>query len=514
MTAILTGGKTPALPSVALLVTLQAVVSAASLVVEIVAGRMLAPYVGMSLYTWTSIIAVVLAGFSAGHWAGGRIAEMQTPRALLWTGWSMLGAGVTTALAVFVLRSGADILLPHIANPIGAIVALCMIAFFLPSFFAGIPAPVLAQISVAAAPDHSGRALGAMFASGAIGAILGTLLAGFVFVAWLGSVGTLALVTLCYLLSALLLLWLARRAGDPSGMLMAGLAMLVGLLLAGATVAQPSPCTEESDYFCIRVEDVSANPESPVRMMVLDHLVHGVSARDLPDVIFYDHAALLDLLARERMGGSDFSAFFIGGGTFTVPRKWSTLDPQPDVTVAEIDPTVTEVAIRDFWFDATDTRILNQDARAALRTDGSRYDVIIGDAFTDIAVPAHLVTQEFFELVRDHLTADGVYLMNVIDHADRMIALMSLVHTLEQVFPHVEIWTEARRPEPGERMINIIAAGFSPTDKDLLQGLSPAPITFGRIPPKAVAQLKALRKPIVLTDDYAPIDRLIGAESY
>ena len=41
--------------------------SAASLTVEIVAGRMLAPYVGMSLYTWTSVIAVVLAGFSAGH---------------------------------------------------------------------------------------------------------------------------------------------------------------------------------------------------------------------------------------------------------------------------------------------------------------------------------------------------------------------------------------------------------------------------------------------------------------
>ena len=502
------------LPSVALLVVLQAAVSAASLVVEIVAGRMLAPYVGMSHYTWTPIIAVVLAGFSAGHWAGGRIAEMPAPRALLWTGWSMLGAGLTTALAVFVLRSGADILLPHISNPIGAIVALCMIAFFLPSFFAGIPAPVLAQISVAAAPEQSGRALGAMFASGAICAIAGTLLAGFVFVAWLGSVGTLALVTVCYLVAALLLLWLARRAGDPSGMLVAGLATLVGLLLAGATVAQPSPCTEESDYFCIRVEDVSADPDSPVRMMVLDHLVHGVSARDLPGVIFYDHAALLDLLAQERMGGTDFSAFFIGGGTFTVPRKWSTMDPRPAVTVAEIDPTVTEVAIRDFWFDPAGTRILNQDARTALRTDGSRYDVIIGDAFTDIAVPAHLVTREFFELVRDHLTEDGVYLMNVIDHADRMIALMSLVHTLEQVFPHVEVWTEARRPEPGERMINIIAAGFSPTDTDLLRGMSPSPITFGRIPAEAVEQIKSLRAPIVLTDDYAPIDRLIGAESY
>lgn len=55
------------LPSLSLLLILQIVVSAASLVVEIVAGRMLAPYVGMSLYTWTSVIAVVLAGFSAGH---------------------------------------------------------------------------------------------------------------------------------------------------------------------------------------------------------------------------------------------------------------------------------------------------------------------------------------------------------------------------------------------------------------------------------------------------------------
>jgi predicted membrane-bound spermidine synthase len=226
MTAILTGGRAAALPSVPLLVILQAAVSAASLVVEIVAGRMLAPYVGMSLYTWTSIIAVVLAGFSVGHWAGGRIAEMQTPRALLWTGWSMLGAGLTTALAVFVLRSGADLLLPYISSPITAIVSLSMLAFFLPSFFAGIPAPVLAQISVAAAPEQSGRALGAMFAAGAIGAIAGTLLAGFVFVAWLGSVGTLALVTVCYLLAAVLLLWLARRAGDRSGFMAAVLAGL------------------------------------------------------------------------------------------------------------------------------------------------------------------------------------------------------------------------------------------------------------------------------------------------
>lgn len=70
-----------------LLVAVQTVVSAASLVVEIVAGRMLAPYVGMSLYTWTSVIAVVLAGFSAGHWWGGFLANRDAATALRGTGW-------------------------------------------------------------------------------------------------------------------------------------------------------------------------------------------------------------------------------------------------------------------------------------------------------------------------------------------------------------------------------------------------------------------------------------------
>ncbi len=46
-----------------------------TLVLELVAGRVLAPYVGVSLYTWTSIIGVVLAGISGGAWAGGRLAD-------------------------------------------------------------------------------------------------------------------------------------------------------------------------------------------------------------------------------------------------------------------------------------------------------------------------------------------------------------------------------------------------------------------------------------------------------
>jgi len=50
------------------------------LVIEIVAGRILAPFVGVSLYTWTSIIGVVLAGISIGAYTGGKIADLYPSR--------------------------------------------------------------------------------------------------------------------------------------------------------------------------------------------------------------------------------------------------------------------------------------------------------------------------------------------------------------------------------------------------------------------------------------------------
>lgn len=128
------------LPPVWLLVLVQAVVSAASLVVEIVAGRMLAPWLGMSLYTWTSIIAVVLAGFSVGHWVGGIFAGWRMRSALAATAWALAGAALTSGIAVFLLRWLAAPAIAALDNPLAAIIVLTMLAFFLPSFFAGIPA--------------------------------------------------------------------------------------------------------------------------------------------------------------------------------------------------------------------------------------------------------------------------------------------------------------------------------------------------------------------------------------
>jgi predicted membrane-bound spermidine synthase len=501
----------PPLPPVFLLVVMQAAVAAASLVVEIVAGRMLAPYLGMSLYTWTAVIAVVLAGFSAGHWAGGLIAERPVPRALILTGWSMVGAALTTAGAVFVLRWGAALLLPRLTDPLAAIAVLTALVFFLPSFFAGVPAPVLAKVAVAARPAQAGRALGAIFAAGAIGAIAGTLLAGFLFISWLGSVGTLATVTAVYGLLALAAFGAARQARPALSAIAAVVAgLLLPLGLAGLGLAQPDPCTRESDYFCIRVLDVSADVGEPARLMVLDHLGHGISVAQSPTRIVTPHGTMLDSLARARMGARPFSAFFIGGGSYSVPRAWDAAGIGAAVTVAEIDPEVTATAISDFWFDPASARILHDDARRALGNDPTTYDVVIGDAFTDIAVPAHLVTREFFELIRARLNPGGVYLMNVIDFADRLDALAAIVRTLRAVFPSVEIWAEVTTPDPASRLVFIVLAAETPSAFSQITGAPPDLLPAGRLSANAVDALVARRDPPILTDDYAPIDRLLG----
>jgi spermidine synthase len=493
-----------------ILIAVQATVAAASLVVEIVAGRMLAPYVGMSLYTWTSIIAVVLAGFSAGHWAGGRLAELPVDKALRANGWAMLAAALTTGGALFLLRGVAGPVITAVDHPVAAIVVLTVLVFFLPSFFAGIPAPILSHVAVLRHPDRAGRALGAMFAAGAWGAILGTLAAGFVFIAWLGSTGTLVVVTVVYAALGLHSLWAAQGMGR--WLTQGATAALVPLVLAGATLSRPDPCLVESNYFCIRVVDQPG--EDLVRYMVLDHLVHGVSVAEDARAMIPSHGIMLDGLSRLRMDGrTDWSAFLIGGGNYALPRAWAAHDAPVDVTVAEMDPEVTRIAAEHFWFDPATAHVIHADARRVLHQQEATYDIVIGDAFTDIAVPEHLITQEFFALVNTRLNPGGAYVMNVIDHMDRLEALASIVATARQVFDVVEIWADPLHDPTEDRRVFIMVAGDAATPVSRFTHIHPEPRQVVRVEAASIDALVARDSTIVLTDDFVPIARLMGARS-
>lgn len=489
--------------------------SACGLIVEIVAGRMVAPYLGMSLYTWTAIIAVVLAGFSVGHWIGGVMAERPARQALRGVAWSLILAAASTAISLLLIRWVAPALIHAEIGPVPTVLFVTIALFFLPSLFVGIPSPVLTKLAIDGAPGQSGRTIGSYFAVSAVGSIFGTLAAGFIFISWLGTTLTLLAVATLYLGMAVLV-FLMPAAGGAAGLRSPGIFSLlfaVPFVLVGFTTrAFTDPCEVPSSYYCIRVFDVGETvglQPGTARSLVLDHLGHGVNVRTEPKRLLSPYVELQDTLARIHSGRrSPFRTFFVGGGAYTLPRAWLSARPDTRAVVAEIDPAVTETAMKSLWLAPSDRlQVIHRDARVALtRFPKGHFDVIIGDAFHDIVIPPHLVTQEFFRLVASRLHADGIYLMNVVDSRSQPRLVLSMADTIGQSFAEVEIWSS---DEPGDRATFILAAVRRPTPYATLPSKASS-WPFRRMTHALRAKLKSTLHPMVLTDDYAPVDRLIG----
>ena len=191
----------------------------AALAVEIVAARVMAPVVGMSLYTWTAVIAVVLAGLSIGHWAAGRLyPDARVPgRGDAVIAGSLALAALSTVAAAYLRLLALDVVDTFGGAGIPSIIALSVLLFFAPSFFAGIVAPAATTLAISGDGVDRGRVIGRMFALGAAGSILGTMMAGYVLLSWVGSFHSLLLIAGVYgVLAAAHWLARSRTLGDAS----------------------------------------------------------------------------------------------------------------------------------------------------------------------------------------------------------------------------------------------------------------------------------------------------------
>ncbi len=490
-------------------------VSAAALVLEIVAGRLLAPYVGMSLYTWTAIISVVLAGLTIGHWIGGRLAETAPHErgARLRIAIALLAAALTTFATLPLIRLAAKPLLDSGAHPIAAIVALAALLFLPPSLFAGVISPILTKLAVDADRPHAGRVIGRMYALGAGGSILGTLAAGYLFISWIGTNGTVLAVTALYGLLAVLF-----ALGQRKRLVLVAAALNVGagvIVLGGRPVeAFVSPCRVESDYYCLRVADFSPQSGRASAAFVLDHLAHGINDAAEPGLFYSSYLHFADELAKRRFGRDQLSAFFIGGGAFTLPRAWSEAYARPHLHVAEIDPMVTRIARRDLWLkpDAKGIVIDHRDARVALQSLPRlpQFDVVFGDAFHDIGIPPHLVTREFHAEIAARLKPGGFYAINVIEARFDPIFLFALVQTLRHDFPTVEIWLDADEMSQGARITYLVVASDRATDTPMVKSGEFFQRRWLRLRDDQVRARIAEAAIPDLTDDFAPVDRLMA----
>ena len=465
--------------------------SAASMALEIAAARLIAPYVGMSLYSWTAIIAVVLAGLALGHWVGGRLADGPGARRAL--AWSLALAAALSFASPFVLRLTA---LPVLASsaPVPGTVILTTPAFLLPSLAAGTVAPLATALALEGAAEK-GRVLGRMFALGAGGAILGTLAGGLLLVPELGAARTAAACAVAY---ALLAAWVAGGAAR-----IGALALAAGAAVTTAAFgAAWSPCERESGHFCLRTDEVAPG----VRVLALDHLAHGVNDRDDPQRLASPYVAAIDALVAARLPDGPKAAFFLGGGAYTLPRAWAERWPGARLVVAEIDPAVTRLAEERLWLDAGGMTVIHRDARAALREAAGPFDAVVGDAFADVSIPAHLVTSEFAHEVAAKLAPGGAYAINVVDLKRAPRFATSMAATLAEAFGVVEMWIAEAALTPGEaRTTWVLLASDAPSPSARIEAQGGAWVRVDAARMRATVPGHR-----VLTDERAPVARLLG----
>ena len=374
--------------------------SALLLALEIVAARLIAPYVGVSLYTWSAVIGVVLAGLSVGNAIGGAWADRQARAGA--AGAVLAAAGLSALLIPGLLLLTARGLQHYELSILSTSLILVLALFLLPALLIGVVTPLLTTLALAHS-RRTGHIVGMMHALGATGSILGTFVAAWWLIPALGSRNVVLTSGILLLLSGLLLAW---PLNSRRRLITSGLSLVAAVTLGAGTLFNPalaSPCEHESSYFCIRTVDEGVHPTlGQARSLVLDHLLHGTNVENDGTYLNAPYVQLMqELMCRHHHDKASLSAFFIGGGAYTQPRALWLADIPVDITVAELDPVVTGVAREELFLDDHEMRVIHGDARAILNAlpDDERFDIIVGDAFHDVSVPYHLVTREFAQLL-------------------------------------------------------------------------------------------------------------------
>ena len=464
------------------------VLSAAVLVMEILAARLLAPVVGLSLETYTAIIGVVLAGISVGHAVGGQLADRY--------GWELVLAPCVAAgglLALGIVPT-ITILGESVEDP-GVIdaVALALAAFFLPTAALSAAAPIVTKAQLQDL-DETGRVVGSLSAWSTAGALVGTFLTGFVLVVSFPT--SRILYTVGGLLVVLAVLLMPRKSGRWRGSAIVIATVLTGVLPA----ALPGRCHTETPYYCVRIRASRVNPNA--RVLSLDRLSHSyVDLEDKDRLGFRYQRVVASILDALPAGEQPPRVLHIGGGGFAFPRYVAATQPGSYNRVLELDPELPTIAAEQLDFDLESADVSSGDARASLRSEPvGRYDLVVSDAFGSLDPPWHLATAEAARLVRRALSPNGVYAMNIVDSGSLKF-LGAGVATLRAVFPVVAVVVPPRgsAEEPSN---SIIVASARPVDLDL----DPAD---GRVLTTVKVEHLVADAP-VLTDDFAPVERLIS----
>ncbi len=407
--------------------------------VELGASRLLAPYFSSSQIVWTIIIGTIMIAMALGNIYGGRSADKNPNPDKLYG--RILIAAVWIALIPVVgkyIILGISALLVFTVNSnflIWAAFAACMVIFVFPLFLLGTVTPSLAKYSVDSL-DDSGKTVGTLGAFNTIGSIIGTFVPTFVTIPAVGTAVTFLIFAGILLVLGVIYFISCRRGAVKS-------AVAVVLLIVSSVFGHSSSFAfwqKDLTYEGESVYNYLQVYENEEEVVLSTNVLFGVQSVKLKEKgmtgMYYDYAMAAPLMA-DIYGKEQCDILILGMGSGTYASQCEEYFDNVNIEGAEIDDKITMLAKK--YFDMPDdVAVTTYDGRAYLSAIDKKFDVIMVDAYQDITIPFQMSSQEFFNIVKEHLTDDGVMVvnMNMKGHREGDIN-EHLADTISSVFDNV-----------------------------------------------------------------------------
>lgn len=435
------------------------VAGASIMAIEIVASRILAPFLGNSIVVWTSLIGVIMAALSYGYWRGGLLADRNPSLQKL------SGILALAGLLVVVIAAGRNVCLTAVSRLESAHVAsiVAEILLFAPvSFVLAMVSPYVVRLKMKEM-GSSGETVGKLYAISTIGSIFGTFVAGFYLLAVIGSTGILICIAAILFVTSFLTSATGYRKARGTAAAAAIICALVTPKTSVPFIGGVHVFESDSHYnhYLVYDMDGASHPtHRPVRSLVLDRAARQSAIYlDRQDDFALEYLRYFRLATHFRPDAK--RVLLMGGGAFIYPMGFLKENPTKSLDVVELDPALEGIAGKYFGF-APNPRLnlYFDDARVYLNRCQKIYDVAYLDVFgSNATVPYYLTTRETAQRMYDILAPDGIAVLNVSSAIDGPQGrfFRGELATYRSVFPRVEVF---RPSGTGDRMLNIIMVAF------------------------------------------------------
>jgi predicted membrane-bound spermidine synthase len=494
-----------------------------SLSVELAASSLLRPHFGTANLVWATIIGLILLYLTAGYFIGGRWADRSPRRGTLYQ--IVAWAGFAVGLVPFVARPVLSLAAPGFSHfsvaLLGGSFVVVLLLFSIPVTLLGCISPFVIRLAVRDV-QSSGQMAGRVYAISTLGSFLGAFLPDLLLVPTIGTRNTFVLLSL--------LLFGVAGIGMVSNLAQIGrrrlilyLSMPVVIILLALTLrGQPVKAATsvdastgdviyetESAYNYIQVVETNDG----CRHLLLNEGggIHSVTCPDrLQTPGPWDYFLVAPYFnpppyAPERVE----RVALIGLAAGTIARQYTEVYGAVPIDGVEIDPEIVRVGQAYFGMNQANLNPIVADGRIYLAHSDRRYTVIGVDAYRLPYIPPHLTTVEFFQEARDHLTADGVLVINVGRTADDYRLVRAIAATLLEVFPSTHV------VDVPSSFNAIVVATVQPTRASNLAANLPALRGDEFLHPtvlRAVDNLHPVEpSEIIFTDDRASIELMTNA---